>query len=519
MPSGSASVGSSADHDSCERTNAFAQCMYVCSGATTAVVPTAPRPLMRNVSLIPGTMASVPTGSPSAPASISILFASSTVVPATAINVTRSRNVRIPGMTSGNTLAWTIAEGAPRIASSRSTCTGARAQGATNVLYDRQPGWDAFYELLDTMREVGDRFAGEEWGLTAPDDVAGALRVVSNLLEGGLVGHFEDDPAAPVFRQIVTSTRKSLGDNADAIYFDALVSPEYTCCVRGRMAGAVYVSFTVEAGGPAAASRNGPAGVLNDSDFDIDSEGRFDVVFGGSPRDRNWLALPEGAPPSRPGTTGSRNSRPRSRRVPMSPTSKCSTAPVHCPARRRHDRGRVPARCHLCAHADPRPEAPGDGDQPAPASREPNKFPKPVKPGDHALAAADAAYSMAPFVLGPDEALVITGRWPECRCANVTLWNRHLQTFDYVHRRGRSTASRRSSTPTAVSASSSRIVTRVRRTGSTPRAGRSAWCSGATSSRKTTSRRRTPKSSSSNRELTGVDSPPSGWAIDARVGR
>ena len=68
------------------------------------------------------------------------------------------------------------------------------------------------------------------------------------------------------------------------------------------------------------------------------------------------------------------------------------------------------------------------------ASREPNKFPKPVKPGDHALAAADAAYSMAPFVLGPDEALVITGRWPECRCANVTLWNRHLQTFDYVHR-------------------------------------------------------------------------------------
>jgi hypothetical protein len=30
----------------------------------------------------------------------------------------------------------------------------------------------------------------------------------------------------PVFRQIVTSTRKSLGDNADATYFDAAVSSQ-----------------------------------------------------------------------------------------------------------------------------------------------------------------------------------------------------------------------------------------------------------------------------------------------------
>ena len=57
-----------------------------------------------------------------------------------------------------------------------------------------------------------------------PDDVAGGLRALANMLEGGLVGHFDDDPRQPVFRQIVTSTRKSMGDNADAIYFDAAVS-------------------------------------------------------------------------------------------------------------------------------------------------------------------------------------------------------------------------------------------------------------------------------------------------------
>ena len=78
---------------------------------------------------------------------------------------------------------------------------------------------------------------------------------------------------------------------------------------------------------------------------------------------------------------------------------------------------------------------PGEGEAPAFVSRVPHEFPAPVRPGAHALAAADAAYSMAPYLLGPDEALVVRARWPECRCANVSLWNRQMQTFDYL--RGR----------------------------------------------------------------------------------
>ena len=69
-------------------------------------------------------------------------------------------------------------------------------------------------------------------------------------------------------------------------------------------------------------------------------------------------------------------------------------------------------------------------------SRDPHVFPPPVTPGAHALAAADAAYSMAPYLLGPDEALVMRAAWPACRCANVSLWNRQLQTFDYLRGRG-----------------------------------------------------------------------------------
>src|SRR3984893_725013 len=129
-------------------------------------------------------------------------------------------------------------------------------------------------------------------GASVPaDDVAGGLRLIANLLEGGLVGHFDDDPRQPVFRQIVTSTRKSLGDNADAIYFDAAVSSDYTYRVSGRTGGAVYVSCTIEAGAAVGGFPQRTAGVVSDTNFDVDADGRFEIFLGGQPRDRNWIPL------------------------------------------------------------------------------------------------------------------------------------------------------------------------------------------------------------------------------------
>ena len=118
----------------------------------------------------------------------------------------------------------------------------------------------AFDELLATLRTVGDRFAGADWGLTDPVDVAEGLRVVTHLLAIGLETQFEDDAAHPMFRAIVTPWRKALGDNADARYHDAPVHPAGTYRVRGRMAGAVYVSFTVEAGADDGAFPSGTVG-------------------------------------------------------------------------------------------------------------------------------------------------------------------------------------------------------------------------------------------------------------------
>lgn len=295
----------------------------------------------------------------------------------------------------------------------------------------------AFAELLATLQEVGDRFAGQEWGLTDPTDVAEGLRVILHHLGTGIETQLEDDAAHPIFREIVTPWRKALGDNADARYHDAKVHPAGTYRVRGTTAGAVYVSFTVEAGAEDGAFPTGTVGVLNDTGFDVGADGSFELVVGGPPRDRGWLPLAADAsritvrhyweqstPPAVPPAPSLGLSIELvDGEVPAAPPAP-SDASVAASLRRmaRYVRSRT-----LESIAKP-----GEGAPPAFVSRIPHEFPAPVRPGAHALAAADAAYSMAPYLLGPDDALVMRIRWPECRCANVSLWNRQMQTFDYL---------------------------------------------------------------------------------------
>ena len=51
------------------------------------------------------------------------------------------------------------------------------------------------------------------------------------------------------------------------------------------------------------------------------------------------------------------------------------------------------------------------------------------------MGAVDIAYGAGRFLLRPGERLLIRGRLPPCRFANVVLWNRYLQTFDFERRR------------------------------------------------------------------------------------
>ncbi len=298
----------------------------------------------------------------------------------------------------------------------------------------------AFDELLETLREVAGRYAGDEWMISTPDDVAGALRAVLHGLGTGLETQFEDDPRRPVFREIVTPWRKMLGDNPDARYHDAVVDPGGIYRVRGNTGGAVYVSFTVEAGIADGRMPARTAGVLNDADFGVAADGSFELTIGGPSRPRDWLGLPSDATRITVRHYWEQEQPPA---LPPAPSLALSIDLVEGDVA---DQSPVPTDGSVAAsirriatfvrsrvmEATP---PPGSAAPPAFVSQMPNRFVPPVPPGDHALAAADASYSLAPYLLGPDEALVMRVRWPDCRYGGVALWNRHLQTFDYL--RGR----------------------------------------------------------------------------------
>ena len=160
------------------------------------------------------------------------------------------------------------------------------------------------------------------------------------------------------------------------------------------------------------------------------------MTAGGPPQDRNWLALPDDA--SRITTRHYfENERAAAADPDIHVPLRIDVTTEQPPAAPPHDASiaagirRVSNFLRSRTLEMPRP---GEREQPPFVSTTPNQFPPPVKPGDFTLAAADAAYSMAPFVLGPDQALIMRGSWPACRCANVSLWNRHMQTFDFASR-------------------------------------------------------------------------------------
>lgn len=296
----------------------------------------------------------------------------------------------------------------------------------------------AFRELIDTLQEIDRRWASAEWNLLGPSDVADAHRALMHMIEGGIKTYFESDATRPRFQRIVGPTRKFTGDNADAIYYDAPVDPRYEYRVRGRMDGAVYCSFTVECDTADGTMATRTGGVINDTQFDVDADGRFEIRFGGPAAPRNWLAL-----------------EPHATRITTRHYYENDTPASADP--KRH----AALEIEVLSPATPPPPPPSDAsiaagirrvaqfvksrtlgmppmaknpNQPPFVSLIPNQFPKPVPPADFGLAAFDATYSMAPYFLAPDEALVMTGRWPKCRMANVSLWNRFMQTLDYANR-------------------------------------------------------------------------------------
>jgi len=294
----------------------------------------------------------------------------------------------------------------------------------------------AYRELLEVLEAIDTTYLSPVHRISSPGDVADGHRLAMHLLEGGVDLYFEADPDYPVFKRIVSPTRKRNGDNPDAVYFAAPLRGGQTYRVRGNLADATYTSFTVEAGKGEGQYASRTAGVLNDSQIDVSPEGDYEIVLSPEAEGRNALRLD---PEATRLTTRHYFERPNSAagdprlEIPLAIDNLGTSGPPPD-----WDDARIAAGIRRVAN-DIRGRSVDAPDfdpsaMPSWVSLVPNRFNTPEPPGDLAFAAIDAAYAMAPYALAPDEALVMEGRFPACRFANVVLWNRYLQTYDYMHR-------------------------------------------------------------------------------------
>jgi hypothetical protein len=297
----------------------------------------------------------------------------------------------------------------------------------------------ALRELLELIGEIDQRWISPEWNFHTEEDVVEAHRALMHFLEWGLVGLFERDPFTPSFRRIATPTRSIVGDNPDTIYYDASIRGDLEYYIRGEALGAVYISATIEAGSEGWGNmQNRISNALNDTNLDIDEHGQFELRMGGKPESRNWLALPEDAIAVTirhyfENETSAANdpSLDPAIHIEVVGGDDESTAPKVSDQCVSDGIRRVAALLHTLTIGRPTMK---DGPEVAFVSRVPNQFPRPAFPGEVGLAAPDSAYSMAPFLIGPDEALVVRGHWPNCRYGSICLMNRHIEILDYRNR-------------------------------------------------------------------------------------
>jgi hypothetical protein len=283
---------------------------------------------------------------------------------------------------------------------------------------------DQFHRLLDEVRALEAKLHD---GPNAPDDEQSVLegyRWIFSILQVGLDAYLWADTGRPRFVDIVGPYKKWGGDNADAFYQYAPVDPNRTYRVRGRRGDAVYLSLTVYGGPDDGRYSDRIVGTINDRSLDFAADGTFELVLSREPQPGSWLKLEPDAvcAITRDYLIDPVNGRRAEWHIE-------ATDPP--PTWREDDDGLArrlrAARTWVEEQAKLVPLALG----------EPNSVdaPYPVPKATVGWAAADAAYAMGSFDLGPDEALVVSGTSPECAFWNMCLWNPFLHTYNYDYER------------------------------------------------------------------------------------
>jgi hypothetical protein len=305
-------------------------------------------------------------------------------------------------------------------------------------------GRSAMLELLDTIRGLQAKFLSPENGVTSAFAIAEGERAIAHILHTALEFWMEANPDRPVFKPYVTPTRKLLGDNPDSLYYFAPIRDDRSYRVTGNVGAATFTSFTIEKGSQEGHAARGSLAALGDDEMEIAPDGSFEIHVGPSkPASGNWLKTGSGA--SQITTRHYHESKHSvalsggvSMELEIEPLDPAPLAPYGGDA----DVGQRLTwvanyvREHASISLAPQDEAMAE--RLGWISLVPNQFNAPGQwkgaAGDNAYGNTHAWYNSGWFELEPDEALVIEDRFPQCRFANVVLWNEHMQTFDFANR-------------------------------------------------------------------------------------
>jgi hypothetical protein len=297
----------------------------------------------------------------------------------------------------------------------------------------------ALDELGELLQAVSADADDERWAFADDRERAMYRHFAMESLHHTLLFWLQADPQRPRFVEWIRPYRKLLGDNPDSLYYGTVLDPTRRYRIRGNTMHACYTSFTIERGTAGGKMSQQLGTTLNDTEFDIDAAGNYELIAGPDATGPNSLRLDPDA-----GSITTRHYFEWERSVGLDPATHiplvieplddAGPPPVPDDAATAAGIRRVISFLRTLtvdAAPAPRPSVPW-------STCEPNTFTNPPPDeGNRAIgyAAADNVYRRGQWDLGPDEALVITGRFPRCRFANVVLWNRHMQTLPYDRRR------------------------------------------------------------------------------------
>ncbi len=295
----------------------------------------------------------------------------------------------------------------------------------------------AWKELLTGIATLDETFLAGPRAVEDERAVVEGYRMLAIGLEVALDLYLYSDTARPQFTDVNTPFRRDRswgGDNTDAYYSMAPVDPGRRYRVSGRRNDSAYFSLTVYNEPAPGEWSDRVVGIVNDTDLDVDLDGRFTFELGPTRPAGHRGPFLELTPDARVAFTRDYQLDPSAgRRVDWEIETLDPPGPI-----RRTDADTAAAfRAALTWVRTlfvtvPLTVAPRDTFETlghnVPIAANEFADPYQVPDANFGWSARDAVYAFASFRLEPDEALVVTHRPPACRFWNLVVWNPFLAT-------------------------------------------------------------------------------------------